>query len=344
MKELNTLKKIDINDKRWINFIEDRPEADIFHTPHWANNLAQCYGYKPFALVLEKDGKITAGLSVMEVNNILSGRRWVSLPYTDHCAPLFENDLALNQLTDALVSLSQQPSTPGIELRWGYPQRPEIKLINDFVLHGGRLINPDELFPKFDRPTRRRIKASIHSEVIIEEAISLEYLQRFYNLLTITRRKHGVPIQPWNYFRLLYQNLLQKGFGSIILISMNREDLAGQILLHYKNTMTLKYAGATSTSPDSVYPYYLLYWKVMQWGYEHGLNTIDFGRSDVENLGLRDFKNKWMVTESPLPYSYLGKFSQNKDSKLLNLLATIIHHSPLWVSRFFGEFLYKYFG
>jgi len=114
------------DDSRWLDFVRSRSEAHIFHHPNWAINLAQVYRYRGFVLALLGDkGKIRAGLPVMEVNSPLTGKRWVSMPFSDHCAPLYEDETALEELTDGLLVLSREENTPRIELRWAYPQRPQ---------------------------------------------------------------------------------------------------------------------------------------------------------------------------------------------------------------------------
>jgi len=77
------------SDERWVAFVNSIPNANIFHHPAWIGLMAECYGYRPFVVALcDEKGEITAGLPLMEVNSWLTGRRWVSLPFTDHCHPL----------------------------------------------------------------------------------------------------------------------------------------------------------------------------------------------------------------------------------------------------------------
>lgn len=75
-------------DKRWLTFISSQPHSHIFHHPYWMDLLGRTYGYRPFVMTeFDGDGRILAGLPLMEVNSPLTGRRWVSLPFTDYCSP-----------------------------------------------------------------------------------------------------------------------------------------------------------------------------------------------------------------------------------------------------------------
>ena len=77
-----------LDDRRWREFVESRPDSTIFHHPMWAKLLADCYGYRAMAVVLEAGGAVTAGLPAIDVSLPVGPRRWVSLPFTDHCPPL----------------------------------------------------------------------------------------------------------------------------------------------------------------------------------------------------------------------------------------------------------------
>ena len=116
------LQTLTLDDLRWMDFIHSRREAHIFHHPCWLKNLEQVYGYRGFFLaLLNKEGQVSAGLPMMEVSSPLTGRRWVSVPFSDHCAPLYEGKTALEELTSGLVDLAAQKAIPRMELRWSYP-------------------------------------------------------------------------------------------------------------------------------------------------------------------------------------------------------------------------------
>src|SRR5881409_764742 len=79
---------LEIDDKRWIRFVERVPGALPFHHPSWARLLADCYGYRPLALVLEDEDDVAAGIPAIETRTVLGRRRWISLPFTDYSPPL----------------------------------------------------------------------------------------------------------------------------------------------------------------------------------------------------------------------------------------------------------------
>jgi hypothetical protein len=111
------LKSISPFDPAWMRFIESRPDSMVFHHPFWMKNLEDTYGYKTFILIVEDDNQsIKAGVPMAEINSILTGRRWVSLPFSDWYAPLVLDNEALEELTDGLIDLFGTNGVPGYDI------------------------------------------------------------------------------------------------------------------------------------------------------------------------------------------------------------------------------------
>src|SRR3954465_16064632 len=92
-----TISAIDpLRDARWSTFVLQHPAATVFHTPEWLCALKKTYGFTPVAVVsTDSDGTIDNGIPFCEVSSWATGRRLVSLPFSDHCEPLIRDDAAL---------------------------------------------------------------------------------------------------------------------------------------------------------------------------------------------------------------------------------------------------------
>ena len=78
-----------IEDPRWSDFVSHTPEASLFHSVAWLKALAETYGYQPIAFTTSSPGqKIENGLVFCVVDSKLTGRRAVSVPFSDYCQPL----------------------------------------------------------------------------------------------------------------------------------------------------------------------------------------------------------------------------------------------------------------
>lgn len=337
---------LDPSDGRWIAFTASRPQANIFHHPAWLSSLTECYGYRPFVVVVcDPFGQLRAGLPMMEIDSPLTGRRWVSLPFTDHCAPLYDGAESLGKLMDTIASLSRDDETPRIELRWAPASLPDIRCYSHHVLHTIQLSEDIErVGSHIHHMHERNIRVASQRGVRIELGQEQEDLDRFYCLHLLTRRQQGVPIQPRRFFDLLARSLVGRALGFVLTAYKDDECLAAAVFLHWQKTLTYKY-GASSSQGLSLRPNNLLFWEGIRWGCENGYTVFDMGRTGLDNTGLRQFKSRWGAEEQPLTYATFSEAPPSPTGgKLMALMQTVIRHSPPLVCRMTGELLYGHFG
>jgi CelD/BcsL family acetyltransferase involved in cellulose biosynthesis len=346
MAEGQATVQLDPLDETWARFATSNVRADIFHHPAWGKVLAESYGYRPFVLaVADSGGMVRAGVPMMEVDSRLTGRRWVSLPFSDHCAPLYEDACALERLGEQLVRLVREGEAPRIELRWGWPANPAICPQSGYVLHTLELDEDPERLPEhFHRTQWQNVRHAQERGIHIEWGGELEQLRTFYHLQCLTRRRHGLPVQPWKFFERLWRAIIRQGNGFLLLAHSGNRYLAGGVFLHWQQTLTYKYA-ASAEEGRELRPNHLLTWTAMRWGCENGLKRFDFGRSRVEDVGLRAFKHRWGAREAPLTYSTLSAAPDRPVvDRLMGVTQAVIRASPVLVCRAAGELLYRHFG
>jgi CelD/BcsL family acetyltransferase involved in cellulose biosynthesis len=333
-------------DPRWMGFIRDCPEANIFHHPAWMELMHDCYGYTSSILVVQDEqGNIQAGLPFVKVSSPLTGRRWVSLSFSDYCNPLYRDEAALEELTCQLVRVFKSQPSIKMEIRWKLPQRAEIQQSSEFVLHTIQLDpNPLRVSKHFKRTHLQNIHTAEERGVTVRFGDELEDLRAFYELQLETRKRHGVPAQPWKYFEKLWQHIVRSEMGFVLLAMHENETIAGMVYLGWGRTLIAKYA-ASREDHFNLRPNNLLFWEGIRWGCEHGFEVFDMGRTEIENAGLRNFKSRWGAVEAPLYYSTLSSSPAKLSSgKLDQMMHSVIQHSPLWVCRVSGELLYKHVG
>jgi hypothetical protein len=336
---------LESDDIQWLNFASNRQEAHIFHHPAWAGFLAKTYGFKPFiAAVKTNSGQIMAGLPIMEINDPLKKRQWISLPFTDHCAPLYSDQTALNFLESGILQYVETLNNYSLELRWSFSS-PYLFRATDYVLSITTIKgNSDDLAKKINSNDFRNIKKAEKRGISIENGISNEQLREFYSMHIATRRRHGVPVQPWRFFVLLKQEILDRGLGQIWIARKDENPIAGTIFLHWYNTLTYKF-GASIEQGRENFANDLLMWRSMCWGCQNGYTILDWGRSDIGEDGLRRYKKKWGSEEMLLEYSRnFQNTTHGFRERLTPIVKKVINNSPLWVCRLSGELLYRYFG
>jgi hypothetical protein len=338
---------IDPSDQRWQDFIKSQINATIFHYPAWIKLLEDSYGYRPFiTAVCDETGNIRAGFPIMEINSLLTGRRLVSLPFTDYCNPLYDDLIQLINLSEGIFQLSKEKSISKVELRWNYPSNDLFHPISRYVLHTLKLDSDVEKVLKgVHRTQYQNVRRAEREDIKIERGNGLDDMRTFYKLQCLTRKRHGLPVQPWKFYELLYYQLLEKEFGFILLANQSERCLAAGIFLYAQKTLTYKFAASTNNEHQNFRANHLLTWNAICWGCKNGFKWFDFGRSDIEDTGLRTFKIRWGAEESALSYSYINDLpSQRTDSIFMPLMQYVIRKSPLWVGTAIGELIYKYFG
>ncbi len=333
-------RELSLTDPRWRAFVHSHPEALAFHRPEWAGLLAECYGYRPFVLAqLDSDGNIVGGLPVLETK-ILGRRRWVALPFTDQCPPLLSPVVDLDTFAQALEQMrGVHPLDVRASLPGAYPH-------GDAVLHRTELErDPDALFARFHRSqVQRNVRRAEREGVVVRRAETAADLTRgFYRLTVETRRRLGMPAQPQRLFEALWARILEPGLGFLLLAYAGTQPVAGGVFLLGSNTVTYKY-GASDAAFWKLRPNHLVFWSAMRSACQQGYRWFDFGRTDLSDRGLRDFKAGWAAEEAPLVYSLLAERAPAKKGSgyPLAMARAVLRRSPTWVCRASGELLYRF--
>lgn len=337
---------VPLNSDAWINFIQSDPQATIFHHPSWLLTISQVYGYQAYGLAVENSvGELSAALPVAFVSSLITGKRWIAYPFSDFCYPLYRSDSDLALLTGFIQNHCHQESDHPIEVRWALPNASAFTYVSDSVIHFLRLTADFDQVARSIHPMHRRnVKLAEKNGIQIRQGNSLEELKAFYRLHLETRRRQGVPVQPWRFFRHLWENVISNGKGFTILAFSGGVCIAGAVFLLYNETVTYKF-GASLQDAWHFKPNNLIFWNAIKWGCENNFVQFDFGKTDTKNSGLREFKSRWGATEQPLIYSSTHPATKLSSSGIIHsTLETVIQKTPLFVGQIIGELLYKHFA
>lgn len=337
-----------LRDPRWAELICRHPDASIFHSPQWLGALHRAYGYRPFVLTSSAPGvPLSDGLPFCEVNSWLTGRRLVSVPFSDHCEPLLSED---SHACDALGRFwehipEKKPEYLQIRPIAFQPSGTSALRRDDaYLLH--RLdLTPDlkTLFSRFHKTSiQQRIRRSEREKVSVQEGNSDALLRDFYRLLTITRRRHGVPPQPLRWF-----NTLIAEFGKDLSILVAYKDdcaIAALLTLSFGNTVACKYSGS-GPEHRNLGATALLFWHIIQQAKARGLEVFDMGRSDSNNAGLIAFKEYWGADATNIQYWRIPDKPRHRIPNRVSWLAErAVSTFPPGLLQAIGTVLYKHIG
>jgi hypothetical protein len=294
-----------LQDPRWPELVERHPDASMFHSRAWLEALRRTYAYEPVAYTTSLPGtRLANGIVFCRINSWLTGRRLVSLPFSDHSEPLTDSE---NDLQVLLSSLARNLG----EERWKYIELRPVRLragnsggfakSAKFYLHRLDLAPSLEmLFRSFHKNCiQRKIRRAEREALTYDEGRSEELLQKFYRLLVLTCRRRNLPPQPHHWFRHLIDCV-----GEDLKIRMASKDgrpVAGILTLAFKDSMTYKY-GCSDAAFNSLGGTPFLLWNAIKEAKAQGIRTFDLGRSDYHTPGLVAFKDRWGATRSALHY------------------------------------------
>jgi hypothetical protein len=343
-----------LKDPRWAKFLEMHPRASVFHSPAWLEALSRSYGYQSIAYTTSSpDEELRNGIVFCRVESWLTGRRLVSLPFSDHCEPLVDRPEDLQVFVDGLEQELRDGNWRYIEIRPLHLVEIESPLCRPTATYSFHQLNLDPdldtIFCNFHKnSTQRKILRAQREGLEYQEGTTESLLDTFYRLLVITRRRHRVPPQPKNWFR----NLLSC-FGEALKIRLALKDgraVAGMLTLRHKDTLIYKYGGSDARF-NRFGGMHLLYWETIRDAKNSGLHMFDLGRSDAHQAGLIKFKSRWGATQSALTYSrYVGSgnsehiFDHGGTNWKIRMLKCGFGQAPPSVLSVLGNLLYKHVG
>jgi Acetyltransferase (GNAT) domain len=297
-----------LRDPRWEAFLAAHPRASVFHTSSWLECLQRTYGYEPFVLTTSAPGSdLTNGLVFCRVKSFLSGDRLVSVPFADHCDPLFERVEDVHSMLDWLGHKLGPGAGKQVELRprngaaLGLTEHTQFRAGQQFHLHVLDL-RPEleQIAGAFDRDSvQRRLRRVARHDLIYEEGNSPGLLKKFYRLQVLTRRRHQLPPQPLQWFSNLLALLGDR--AKIRVVSTADQPVASILTLTYNQAVTYKY-GCSDARHNRLAGTTFLLWAAIREAKGSRAHTFDMGRSDMDNRGLIAFKSHWGAADVPLTY------------------------------------------
>src|SRR5580704_9335626 len=107
-----------LRDVQWAALVERHPRSSVFHSVPWLAALHRTYGFEPLVYTTSPPGAVVEnGLAFCSVRSWITGRRLISLPFSDHCEPLVDSAPDAQNLTNALEERLRRESFRYVEVR-----------------------------------------------------------------------------------------------------------------------------------------------------------------------------------------------------------------------------------
>lgn len=289
--------------EKWIKFCNNHKRRNFFQTFDTYDFWNSLEGYKPFIFNLEsEEGECLVFCTGVVVRKGKSKTKNPDRTTLIYGGPLIKDD-RLDLADKFIVKLSKylKLKSKYIEFRnlgadlylkevflsknWIYT--PKVNYLID-------LDNEEDVFGRFSRTKKQKIKKSIKNEVTISYEKSEENLQAIYKIISGIFKKNDkrmtFPIPDYAFLKLL----MKSNKSGLSVAIYKGEIIGGGVFVFDHETIYHWFRGGLREfrhlNPDS-----LVDWSVMQFGLNNGLNSFDFmgaGRKDWDNA-IRVYKSRF---------------------------------------------------
>ena len=329
----------------WDALVTSRPEHSVFHRSAWARVLAETYQHRPFYLRILVMGAEAALVPLMEVRSPVTGRRGVSLPFADFAGPLWTAPGQGTAVYRALLEVAADRKWKHLELRGGSAPAPGTRPFRTYRGHELYLsAGVSSIAKRLPASTRRSIHQAERSGLTITVGHDPRAMGEFYQLHGRTRRRHGLPPQPFGFFQAIGRHLIEPGMGGIVLAHLAGTAVAGAVFFHSGNRAIYKF-GASDQDHWHLRPNHLVMWSGIQYLLDAGCQSLHFGRTANDDAGLIRFKHSWACADGTLSYFryQTGKLAWVADENPpVESLPLVFGHLPISLNRIAGRLIYPH--
>jgi FemAB-related protein (PEP-CTERM system-associated) len=335
-------------------FAAEESRGDFYSDPDWLGLLCELYGYTPHAITARDGaGRVTGYLPLLQVESPLTGRRLVSLPFSDYSPFLATSAEATDDLIRQAMALAAERRCRSIELRSGANEWLAARadfVANDLYVRWRLPLARDsaQTWARAKKSVQRQIEKARKAGVVVRFGQGPDDMEAYYLLHLRTRaKKHGMPAQSRRYFHRLWETFGGRGAVQVLLAEHAGQVIAGIVVLAAGEVAHYAYGGSDERHL-ALAPNNLLMWTAIEWAGAQGYQHFDFGRTAKDNPGLMQFKRGWGAVEEPMPYYYYpqvaGLAATNERSAKYQLLTSCWRRLPLAVAGPLGGALYKHLG
>ncbi|MBW7956463.1 MAG: GNAT family N-acetyltransferase [Deltaproteobacteria bacterium] len=335
----------EIGEENW-NTLASSLDGTVYHHSAWHRAIELTYGIRPVYIVKRgAGGRISSAMPAARLDWKLGKSRLVSYPFSDVCGPLY----GTREEADGFIAALARFGTEGLQTEI----RSTVRFTPDcFSAYGGYAvytlrIDRDEgaLMEGFHRDcVRRKIKKAFQNGLRAREGNTVADLREFYGLHIRSRKRQGAPVQPFSFFRNIWNELYTRNLASLILVDKGPSAVSGVLLLQLGDTAYYKF-GASDERHFGSGASQLAIWTAIKKASHEGRRVFDFGRTFTGNRGLMEFKMRWGAEAFPLYYLHApgGKVVlKDEGGKAARAAGALFRILPGFSNRLLGRLFYRY--
>jgi CelD/BcsL family acetyltransferase involved in cellulose biosynthesis len=334
-----------LNCPEWDERLKAFDRSNFFHTKTWASIINAAYGHRPVYILFYEGNDIRGMMPIMNVRYWQIFRKGVSLPFSDHSEILVSDPAVKKELWKCALKMGRALKWRSLEVRDSVGRLFDGHASTRFFQHQIDLsIGPDQLLKNLHPSMRRGVRKSLRIGATLEFGKKLSDFDHYFKLHLKTRQRHGLPPQPYRFFRHLAMAAQDTRDLFIATVRYNGQPIAAALLVKFQGNVLYKY-GASDASFLHIRPNNLLMWGLLDYCARQGFKKIDLGRTSLKNEGLRRFKCALGAKESMLEY-FKFDFMKSKWIQSGDLAHgwynKFFRHIPMPLLRVSGNLIYRH--
>jgi serine/alanine adding enzyme len=339
---LKIVQLITHNQQQWTRYVEQHPNATIYHSLIIKKVIEQTFDHKTlYLMAVDKNDDVRGVLPLTQLKSRLFGDLYCAVPFFNYGGVLADNDSVETQLINHAWSTASEYGSQHIEYRQTH-RMSNLPCRDDKVsMILGLPKDNDSLWQNFGSKLRAQInKAAAHTHQV--KIGKLELVDDFYQVFAQRMRDLGTPV----YSKKLFINMLkQNESASIVVIYVKNRAASAGFIVGWRNTLEIPWASSIKDANNQDNNM-LLYWHILQFAIEQKYECFDFGRSS-KDASTYKFKKQWGAKEYPLYWHY-SLNDQNEIPSITThnpkyqLAITIWRLLPLWLTKMIGPHIVKY--
>ncbi len=152
--------------------------------------------------------------------------------------------------------------------------------------------NSEDMCRNVSKSRMRQIKKALKSGVFWKEAISIEEVDTFYDILSALYKKIKKPLLPKSFFRVFFES----NCGKYLLVYYEGEIIGGIMCPVFPNKAIYEfYICGLDHEFKNQYPSIIATWAAMEFAIQHALPLFDFMGAGAPDrpYGVREFKARF---------------------------------------------------
>ena len=235
---MSNIEIIELSDRRkadaeeWQRYDRGAAMASLYHGIEWRKILQLSFGHRSYYLMARHEGAIRGVLPLVEMQSILFGHFFVSLPFLNYGGIVADGPEYSAALAAAAAKLTTERGGTHLELRQELAQ-PALSGTRWMVRHHKAAlvvhleIDPAAHWSKLSSRLRGKVRKAEKSGASFSLA-GEERLEDFYKVFAINMRDLGTPVHSRSFFRNIFA---LAGNAKVLLVHRNGEPVAAAIAL-----------------------------------------------------------------------------------------------------------------